>query len=227
MSILYDLISPPPQRYRPQRRFHLPILVAVLALHVGLGLALYRFGVTDMLAPMPSAPLVVELIAIKPPPPSRATTETEALSPTTPIVSPLPIVQTPRVAPEITTTSVASPLPPRLTANSTAAVADSGTPTPQTPIVPPNAYAEGLDNPVPRYPLESRRLREQGTVVLAVEVTIDGRVASVHVANSSGHPRLDRSALDTVKSWRFQPAMQAGHAVAARGIVEIPFILIR
>lgn len=61
----------------------------------------------------------------------------------------------------------------------------------------------------------SRRLGEQGAVVLKVLITPDGRAAEVLVVASSGYPRLDRSAMDTIREWRFVPAVKAGKPVAA------------
>ena len=77
----------------------------------------------------------------------------------------------------------------------------------------------------PRYPYESRRLKEQGTVVLDVLLGPDGRVERIAVRTSSGHARLDKAALDAVRRWRWSPMLRDGQAVAVRGLVEIPFTL--
>jgi protein TonB len=79
--------------------------------------------------------------------------------------------------------------------------------------------------PPPRYPIESRRKREQGTVILAVVLTTDGTVADVRIARSSGYSRLDEAARGTVKKWRWSPTVRGGVAVQVRGTVEIPFVL--
>lgn len=57
------------------------------------------------------------------------------------------------------------------------------------------------------YPLESRRLREQGKVVLYVHVTRLGYVDTVRLLESSGYPRLDDAAVQAVSSWCFRPAL--------------------
>jgi periplasmic protein TonB len=67
-----------------------------------------------------------------------------------------------------------------------------------------------LHNPRPIYPPFSLRLREEGRVVLRVLVSRVGTAQTVSIAQSSGHLRLDRSAQETVKHWRFVPA-QLGH----------------
>jgi TonB family protein len=65
------------------------------------------------------------------------------------------------------------------------------------------SYAE---NPKPLYPQEARERGYEGEVVLKVEVLISGRVGQIEIKKSSGYELLDRSALTTVKQWRFIPA---------------------
>jgi periplasmic protein TonB len=91
------------------------------------------------------------------------------------------------------------------------------------PIVPPSFNAEYLDNPAPIYPPAARRLREQGRVVLLVEVAPDGLPRQVNLAASSGSPRLDEAALDAVRRWRFVPARKGSTAVPAQVLVPIVF----
>jgi TonB family protein len=64
-------------------------------------------------------------------------------------------------------------------------------------------YAE---NPKPIYPQEARRKGYEGEVILKVEVLSNGRVGRLEVKKSSGYELLDRSALATVKQWKFVPA---------------------
>ncbi len=70
-----------------------------------------------------------------------------------------------------------------------------------------------LHNPRPVYPAVSRRRGEEGQVVLRVRVLADGRAGEVEIAETSGHPRLDRTARDTVHRWRFEPARRDGAPV--------------
>ncbi len=55
--------------------------------------------------------------------------------------------------------------------------------------------------------------------------TAAGRAETVDVRTSSGSPRLDNAALETVRRWRFVPARQGDHAVAAWVLVPINFTL--
>lgn len=77
----------------------------------------------------------------------------------------------------------------------------------------------------PDYPRLSKRMNEQGKVVLRVELGEDGRVANVAVRASSGYRRLDDAALGAIKTWRCKPAMQNGVAVRAVALQPFNFIL--
>lgn len=77
----------------------------------------------------------------------------------------------------------------------------------------------------PRYPLESRRLKEQGTVRLRVLLGTDGRVKTIEVATSSGFERLDKAALGAVRHWRWAPIVRDGQPVEVPGFLDIPFVL--
>lgn len=65
-------------------------------------------------------------------------------------------------------------------------------------------------NPPPHYPRVARKRNYQGTVLLEVHVTKDGRAAEVRIAQSSGYAILDRSAVKSVRQWRFSPALRGG-----------------
>ena len=92
-------------------------------------------------------------------------------------------------------------------------------------VIPPRFDAQYLDNPAPSYPSLSRRLREQGTVMLRVYVQPTGLPEDIELKQSSGHARLDEVALNTVKRWRFVPARQNDTAVAGWVVVPITFSL--
>jgi len=102
--------------------------------------------------------------------------------------------------------------------------------TPPSPIpVPGNAApprkrglpsAEIVNLPVPEYPPRSRRLGEEGLVLLEVEVLPDGRAGEVRVLQSPGIPRLVAAAIEAVRKATFKPALLEGLPV--RSLVEIP-----
>jgi protein TonB len=75
-------------------------------------------------------------------------------------------------------------------------------------------------NPTSPYPRIARRRGYEGVVVLMVEILPNGRVGELRVRRSSGHHMLDRSALKTVKKWRFIPAKRGEEPI--RIWVDIP-----
>ena len=78
-------------------------------------------------------------------------------------------------------------------------------------------------NRKPDYPIGARRQRQQGRVLLRVQVSAAGTATAVEVVSSSGHPMLDQAARAAVQTWHFIPATRAGVAVAAQADVPIQF----
>jgi protein TonB len=77
----------------------------------------------------------------------------------------------------------------------------------------------------PVWPIEARRARMQGTVVLAVTISPEGVPAAVDVLRSSGHFMLDRAAQEALWQWRFDPARRGGVPVEERIAIPITFRL--
>ena len=64
---------------------------------------------------------------------------------------------------------------------------------------------KAIHSPQPHYPLLSRRMREQGLVVVKLCVNEQGIVGDAGISKSSGFHSLDQSALKTLAQWRFAP----------------------
>lgn len=96
---------------------------------------------------------------------------------------------------------------------------------PAVPLRAPRFDAAYLRNPPPAYPRASRRLGEEGRVVLRVRVESDGRPSQLAVQASSGSARLDDAAFDAVRRWRFVAARRGDESVAAWVLVPIEFRL--
>lgn len=97
---------------------------------------------------------------------------------------------------------------------------------PPAPIEPaPVTAPAGSDRMAPRlqtreeppYPPQSLRANEEGTTHLEVCVSNAGRVTSASIARSSGHPRLDDSALRWIRNARFAPGKVGGVAQSMCG----------
>jgi TonB family protein len=93
------------------------------------------------------------------------------------------------------------------------------------PVTMPNPFAKGLDNPKPPYPLISRRLNEEGKVVLNVCVSLSGLVENLKLEKTSGYQRLDDIAIETVKKWKFIPAKIQDRDINACYLLPVQFIL--
>jgi protein TonB len=92
-------------------------------------------------------------------------------------------------------------------------------------LTPASFDADYLSNPAPPYPPMSRRLGEQGTVLLSVWVDANGSARLVDLKRSSGHARLDAAARDAVAHWRFVPARRGADPVDAQVLVPVVFRL--
>jgi protein TonB len=145
-----------------------------------------------------------------------------------PRVAPAPILA---AAPEAPTTQVAPPpvpipLPPIETPPPppAPAVAVAAPPAPP-PVTAPRFNADYLNNPPPSYPPISRRMGEEGKVVLRVHVNERGLPDDVQIRTSSGFTRLDATAQETVRQWKFVPARQGKEPVSAWVLVPISFSL--
>ena len=80
-------------------------------------------------------------------------------------------------------------------------------------------------NPPPVYPVIARKRGDEGTVLLDVHVDEEGRVDDLRIAGSSGYNLLDRSALQAVRRWRFEPGRRGDRSVAMWVRVPVRFYL--
>jgi TonB family protein len=77
----------------------------------------------------------------------------------------------------------------------------------------------------PEYSEEGRKARAQGSVLLAIDVDVNGKVANIRVVKSLGLG-LDEKAKEAVLKWRFRPAMAGGRPVVAPAEVTVTFHLL-
>jgi periplasmic protein TonB len=77
----------------------------------------------------------------------------------------------------------------------------------------------------PEYSEEARKAKYQGTVVLYVEVTPDGKAANMRVLRSLGLG-LDEKAMEAVRQWKFKPGFKDGKAVTVAATIEVNFRLL-
>ena len=172
-------------------------------------------------SPAPPAP-VPEPVVPKVQPKSKPQPQTPVQS--APQVQPTPVVT--QIAP-----SAAAPVVPAAPSTPAAAPEAAGNQRPSpvaakpVAVTLPSSDADYLNNPAPAYPRMSRRMGEQGTVVLRVFISTDGRAEKAEIRTSSGYARLDEVALSTVQRWRYVPGKRAGVVEAMWFSVPIRFVL--
>jgi periplasmic protein TonB len=79
-------------------------------------------------------------------------------------------------------------------------------------------------DPDPPYSEEARKAKYSGTVSLIIIVDAAGNVTDAQVIKPAGLG-LDEKALETVRTWKFKPAMRNGVPVRVRCSVEVSFRL--
>lgn len=94
----------------------------------------------------------------------------------------------------------------------------------------PEKIGEGVTPPVaiyspdPEYPDEARKKKREGDVILWVVINKEGKITQVKVARCMG-AGLDESAVKTVSTWKFKPALKNGQPVSVMVNIDVNFHL--
>ncbi|HEY1896023.1 MAG TPA: TonB family protein [Terracidiphilus sp.] len=80
-----------------------------------------------------------------------------------------------------------------------------------------------LTKTTPIYPPIAVAARVEGTVVLAAAISASGAIENLRVV--SGHPMLQRAALDAVSNWRYRPFLLNGQPVEVETTINVIFTL--
>jgi periplasmic protein TonB len=209
--------------FHPSRASQRIGMAVAIALHAIAGFALLTYEPARS-ALLAVAPIMVSLITppkpeVKPEPTPPKPKPVFKPRPKPP--EPLPLITAPIEARSPSPIIAPPPPPPPEPAPAPVVVA----PPPPAVVTPPIFAADYLDNPAPVYPALARRAGEQGRVVLRVLVNASGNAGEVEIRTSSGHRRLDESARDTVRRWRFVPAKRGDEPVSAWVLIPISFRL--
>ena len=210
------------------------IVGSVIALHVGGIWALQSGLVRKAAEVIVPAELLSQFIA--PPAPPKVTPPPPAPPPppkpapkVAPRPAPMPVaIPDPTPAPNAPT-GITTPQPPAPPIEAPVAP-PAPAPAPPAPPAPPkielpSSDAAYLNNPRPSYPAISKRMGEQGKVVLRVLIGTDGLQQKAEINKSSGFDRLDRQAQEAVMRWRFVPGKRNGVAEAMWNLVPVNFVL--
>ena len=223
-------LAPPP----PHSRRNIAIAGGVVLFHLA---ALWALQ-TGLLRRAAEVVIPVEILAeiitppapverppeVKPPPPEPKPVVKQKVVAPPPAPRPVAMPSLPP-APNAPT-GVVEPQPPAPPIAAPVAVAPAPAPPPAPAKVElPSTDADYLQNPKPAYPAMSKRLGEQGKVLVRVLIGVDGTAKEAQVKQSSGFDRLDQAALDTVRKWRYVPGKRGGVAEAMWFNVPINFVL--
>jgi TonB family protein len=75
----------------------------------------------------------------------------------------------------------------------------------------------------PAYPALARAARVQASVVLQVEISLEGRVQNISVL--SGHPLLNEAAIQAVRQWTYKPFVLNGQTIPVTTTATVNFTL--
>ena len=214
------------------------VLLAHVALLWAMGQAWLEQAATIEEAQVIMASVMVES-PTPPAPQPQPQPQSKSLSPAvqqprpTPVSTPLPTVSkqaeaspsAPLIAPVVTpVVAAANSAPATPSAPAAAPSASVGKPAPPS-LVLPSSDADYLNNPPPVYPRLSKRMGEQGTVIVRVFIGLQGTAEQAEIRTSSGYDRLDKAALDTVQRWRYVPGKRHGTPEAMWFNVPVRFVL--
>ena len=162
-------------------------------------------------------PVTVRFIAESAPKPQWQPPQVELITPTINTQTPdLPAIEVPVTAPP-SDRAITVAVPPR----------SAPVPAVERSVPKLVATVEYLREPSPRYPPQSKKLREQGLVVLRVVIDERGVACDIDIESSSGYTRLDHAAKDAVARAAFRPYVEDGTPRRALVLIPIEFALNR
>ena len=212
---------------------NLRIVLAVLLLHGGALWALQSGLLRKVAELVVPAKILVEMAASEaaqpekpapvPAPVAAQVPQARPITPTTPTT--LAVQETTPSATELASVAASTTVATAHTAASTQANAPTAQAAPApAALVLPSSDADYLNNPRPPYPPMSKRLREQGKVVVRTLIGVDGTAQQAEIKQSSGFDRLDQAALATALRWRYVPGKRAG--IAETMWFNLPFTFV-
>lgn len=208
--------------YPGAHRFSVWGMACIVAVHAALLILLTSYKAPPQ--PMPAPTLMVHIVPAAQAPTARITPPQAPASTQQRPAQALPATRQPPtlLADQTAPTTAASEAAP---ATAPAATASHHAPVAPASVTPARFDAAYLHNPAPLYPALSRRLGEEGKVLLHVHVDAGGRAQQIEIKHSSSWPRLDQSALEAVAHWKFIPARRGDEPVDAWVLVPIVFNL--
>lgn len=187
--------------------------------------------IATLIAAQPAQAPVSQAPQPKPEPPKPQVKPKPPVPVAKPVPSPQPAPKSitapaepaPAAAPAATEAAATSANP----SNATTATAAAGPAAPAAPVQPRTVTTgvEYLQAPRPEYPALSRRMGEEGTVMLRILISERGRAERADIHKSSGVPRLDEAARQAALRAVFKPYTENGRPVPVYAILPISFQL--
>ena len=224
----------------PRLNRNFTIVSSVLLLHVLVLWAMQTGLLRRMAEAVVPAEILVEIMTAPAAPPApepapQPQPKVQAKAPTpqpvqptpTPAATPQPSPAPLAIAPSAAATAATAAAPTAVAAAPAAASTGTAVSAPPAParVELPSSSADYLNNPKPPYPALSKRLGEQGRVIVRVWIGTDGIASQASVKQSSGFDRLDQAAVATVLKWRYVPGKRGGVPEAMWFDVPVNWVL--
>ena len=202
-----------------------PLPLALLAWAVMLWGFGFFFTAPDKVASIAPSPIDARIIEL--PPPSPPKLQPKPVVKAEKVASAVPVRPTPQPVQTPPAPKVALPVPPALLPPTTHAPPDPVPPPPKPDLSPASGQggtqqmgARTLYQPKPVMPEDLRDETIHTVVMARFHISADGST-TVELIKPAPNPRVNQLVLNTLKTWRFFPAIQAGKPVASVQDVKV------
>jgi protein TonB len=187
----------------PWRRLHWTLPLALLICAGVFGWFVYSMERPGVHTPAPQ-PVDAQLVELPPPAAPAPPVPHQAVTPPKPALPPRPVPQVHDELPSAQPAEATPPPPP--------AAAAPAAPASNTTALSASRGAQAIVRPLPVIPDELRQDALNEAATARFHIAPDG-TATVELVKPTQNPRLNRLLLETLRQWRFFPAMQLGKPV--------------
>lgn len=199
------------------------------------GMARWLLTSTSPSTREPEQPLAIRLVELDPPPPPSsavpikpaAARSAHAARPRPAGVPPLPKQPAqPKLEAQSATQAATAPAAPENTQEKAAGAAPMRSPLTDdaagASTSSGDSAARSIAQPLPELPDDLREQSYEAVAMVRLVIHVDGSV-SVELIKPTPIPRLNQILLETLRKWRFFPAMQGGHPVESSQDIRVRF----
>lgn len=208
-------------------------LILIVLLHVGFFYAIAHGLVRESVKLLPKEVFLTLIAPETPTPPKQLPAVSNTPKAAVPMIRPEQVIvapRTPEISHNIPDSAVLSASTPANTTGARQEVDAGATVSPPVANATPQqpkllSAVEYLQTPQAIYPPLSRRMGEEGKVILHILVNERGHAEKVDVHRSSGFQRLDDAARSAVQKAIFKPYLENGKALPVIATATIHFSL--